>query len=284
MDRTRKSDRYARPPASTMQPLIGHEELAERLADVAVCDLRWSLTDPSHGRATYEEAHIPGAVFVDLDRDLSSPPGLSGRHPLPEPGDFAETLGRLGISRESEVVAYDDMSGAIASRLWWMLRSIGHERSRVLDGGFRAWVESGHPVESGFNLPEPASYPKPKSFRRVATLESVRDRQVVDARAPERYTGASEPIDPKAGHIPGALNLPHSGNLSSEGTFLSPPELAERFRDVADDAAMSCGSGVTACHNALAMVVAGRDLPYVYIGSFSEWSRRDMPVRTGAAP
>lgn len=267
-----------------MFPLIGPDELAERLAEVLAFDLRWSLTNPAHGRQTYEEGHIPGAVFVDLDADLSARPGLAGRHPLPRPEEFGKTLGRLGITPDAEVVAYDDMSGAIASRLWWMLRSIGHEASRVLDGGFQAWTRSGHPVETGWNEPEAKDYPLPISFKGVVAVEEVRRLPVVDARATERYTGEVEPVDPKAGHIPGAVNLPYSGNLDPEGRFLPADRLSERFRDVAEGAAMSCGSGVTACHNALAMVLAGRRLPKVYVGSFSEWSRRDMPVRTGSKP
>jgi thiosulfate/3-mercaptopyruvate sulfurtransferase len=267
-----------------MYPLIDHDELAERIHHVLIFDLRWSLTDPARGRQAYEEGHIPGAVFVDLDADLSAPPGISGRHPLPPVDAFGKTLGRLGITPNAEVVAYDDMSGAIASRLWWMLRSIGHEASRVLDGGFQAWVDAGHPVETEWMEPEPKDYPVPRSFQGVMDVDEVPHHEVVDARAPERYTGETEPIDPKAGHIPGAVNLPYSGNLDCQGRFLSKDRLEERFRQVPDRAAMSCGSGVTACHNALAMVLAGRKLPRVYIGSFSEWSRRDMPVKTGPRP
>ena len=267
-----------------MDPLIDTDELARRLDEVVVVDLRWSLTDPDRGKHTYEEGHIPGAVFADLDADLSAPPGLSGRHPLPPVEDFGETLGRLGISSVSEVVAYDDMGGAIASRMWWMLRSIGHEASRVLDGGFQAWVDAGHPVETGWNDPEPANYSIRRPFKGVVSVSEVRNHRVIDARAPERYTGESEPVDPKAGHIPGAVNLPYTDNLDREGRFLPPDRLQERFRDVDDESAMSCGSGVTACHNALAMVVAGRSMPKVYVGSFSEWARRDMPVKTGSAP
>lgn len=267
-----------------MHPLISTDELADRLDDVVLCDIRWSLTDPEQGRATYEAGHIPGAVFVDLDEDLSSPPGTAGRHPLPPVEEFAGTLGRLGITRVAEVVVYDDMRGAIASRMWWMLRSIGHQRSRVLDGGFQTWVDAGHPVETGSNVPEPATYPTPKSFHGVVGLERLPGKTLIDAREPDRYTGEREPVDPKAGHIPGALNLPYSENLSPEGTFLSPEELAERFSGIEGRVVVSCGSGVTACHDALAMVLAGREMPGVYVGSFSEWSRRDMPVRTGTAP
>lgn len=267
-----------------MYPLIHTDELARRLDEVVVVDLRWSLTDPARGRSNYEKGHIPGAVFVDLDADLSAPPGLSGRHPLPSVEEFGETLGRLGITPVAEVVAYDDVSGAIASRMWWMLRSIGHETSRVLDGGFPAWTRADHPVETGWNTPEPANYPIRRPFRGVVSVNEVRSHRVIDARAEERYTGESEPVDPKAGHIPGAVNLPYTGNLDPAGRFLPPDRLQERFRDVADASAMSCGSGVTACHNALAMVLAGRQMPKVYVGSFSEWSRRDMPVKTGPAP
>ncbi len=266
------------------QPLIHPSELADRLDEFVVCDLRWSLTDPSHGRQTYEEGHIPGAIFVDLDVDLSAPPGLSGRHPLPDPEVFGHTLGRLGIGPESDVVAYDDSGGAIAARLWWMLRAVGHTASRVLDGGYQAWQGADLPVETGWNEPEPTSYPTPRDFRGVVSMSSLEGKTVVDARAGERYRGEIEPVDPKAGHIPGSVSLPHSGNLGVSGAFLTPEKLAKRFAGVGDGAVMSCGSGVTACHNTLAMVAAGREMPLVYVGSFSEWSRRDMPVRTGSAP
>ena len=265
-------------------PLIGPRELADRIDELVLCDLRWSLTDPTHGRATYEAGHVPGAVFVDLDRDLSAPPGLRGRHPLPAPEAFGKTLGRLGIDPDSEVVAYDDSGGAIAARLWWMLRAIGHSTSRVLDGGYQAWVDAGHEVETGWNEPVAVPYPTPKGYAGVVDLEGLRGKTIVDARAGERYRGEVEPVDPKAGHIPGALSFPHSENLADSGGFLTTEQLVERFSSLPDGAVMSCGSGVTSCHNALAMVVAGRRMPLVYVGSFSEWSRRDMPVRTGSTP
>lgn len=279
------STRRSEPPLSGhVKPLIDTEELAERLEEVVVCDLRWSLTDPSHGRSTYEEGHIPGAVFVDLDRDLAEHPGLNGRHPLPPVDVFARTLGRLGIGQGDEVVAYDDSGGSIAARMWWMLRAIDHTASRVLDGGYKTWVGAGHPVETGWTDPVPKTYPPPRMFHGVVTIDHLRGKTIVDARSAERYRGDVEPVDPKAGHIPGAINLPHSGNLAESGSFLPPGDLSTRFAPIGDGAVMSCGSGVTSCHNALAMVVAGRDMPLVYVGSFSEWSRRDMPVRTGDAP
>lgn len=267
-----------------MHPLISTDELAGRLGEVVLCDIRWSLTNPQHGRAAYEDGHIPGAVFVDLDEDLSAPPGTTGRHPLPPVDVFARTLGRLGITPSDEVIVYDDVRGAVASRMWWMLRSIGHERSRLLDGGYETWVDDGHPVQTGSSVPEPAAYPAPKSFHGVVPLEKLSGKTLIDARAPDRYTGEREPVDPKAGHIPGALNLPHSESLSAKGTFRPPEELAQHFSGIEGRAVVSCGSGVTACHAALAMVLAGREMPAVYIGSFSEWSRRDMPVRTGTTP
>lgn len=263
-------------------PLMTTEELARRLGEVVVCDIRWSLTDPDHGIAVYERGHIPGAVFVDLDRDLSSEPG-PGRHPLPDPASFLDTLGRLGITPQSEVVAYDDARGMIAARLWWMLRSMGHRRSRLLDGGWQAWLEEGRPVETGISEPAPVSYPGPAAFTGVAQLEELGGKTLIDLRAARRFTGEEEPVDPKAGHIPGAMSLPAEGNLRDDGRFLSPRALARRYREVGSDAVVYCGSGVTACHGALAMVLAGRDMPEVYVGSFSEWSRLELPVATGEA-
>jgi thiosulfate/3-mercaptopyruvate sulfurtransferase len=267
-----------------MQPLIRVEDLAVIRDDLSLCDLRWDLIDPSRGRETYERGHIPGAVFVDLDSDLTAPPGIDGRHPLPTPAEFATTLGRLGISPDRHVVAYDDNGGRIAARLWWMLRSIGHERIQVLDGGYQAWVEAGFDVGVGTVTPTPAHYPVPGGFEGVATHEALGGRRVVDARAAERYRGEFEPVDPKAGHIPGAINIPSDLNLDDRGLFRPPVELFEIYQDLTGDTVVSCGSGVTACHTALAMATAGLSMPDVYVGSFSEWSRRDMPVHTGAEP
>lgn len=265
-------------------PLITAEELVSARPRPHLCDLRWDLTDPEKGRATYEAGHIPGAVFVDVDKDLAGSPGLSGRHPLPDPSDFSATLGRLGISPDTHVVAYDDVAGRIAARLWWMLRSIGHDRVQVIDGGYRAWVEAGHDVESGTVTPEPTIYPVPKEFTGVVTYDQLNGRTVVDARAPERYRGEVEPVDPKSGHIPGAVNIPTAENLSEDDRFRPPSELAGLYDGLPARPVMSCGSGVTACHDALAMVAAGLDMPDIYVGSFSEWSRRDLPVATGASP
>jgi thiosulfate/3-mercaptopyruvate sulfurtransferase len=249
-----------------------------------ICDLRWDLTDLAKGRTSYELGHIPGAVFVDLDRDLAAPPGIGGRHPLPETAVFADHLGSLGIHPDSHVVAYDDAGGRIAARLWWMLRSIGHDRVQVLDGGYQAWIASGHDVGIGRVTPEPTTYPDPGGFRGVVNHDELDGRAIVDARDPERYRGEFEPVDAKAGHIPGAINIPTSSNLDDTGRFLGPEELTRVYSRLPGRVVVSCGSGVTACHDALAMAVAGHRLPDVYVGSFSQWSSLDLPVSTGPNP
>ncbi|MCI0425774.1 MAG: sulfurtransferase [Actinobacteria bacterium] len=261
------------------EPLITPEELSERLDQVVAVDIRWALTDPNHGRSVYLTGHIPGAVFADLDTDLSGPPG-PGRHPLPEIAGFAATLGRLGITPGSEVVVYDDVGGTVAARLWWMLRSIGHPTSRVLDGGYRAWLDRGHLVEVGDRLPTPVVYPTPVGFSGTVERDRLGDGVLIDARAPERYRGEVEPVDPKAGHIPGAINRPTSSNLGPDGRFRTPAELVSLYGGLGERVFVSCGSGVNACHDALAMVVAGLPMPQVYVGSFSEWSNLDLPVET----
>jgi thiosulfate/3-mercaptopyruvate sulfurtransferase len=263
-----------------MEPLIECAELADRLGEVRVVDIRWSLSDPTQGKATYARGHIPGAVFADLDKDLSGPPG-PGRHPLPGIDRFAATLGKLGITPDAEVVAYDDVEGTVAARLWWMLRSIGHQRSRLLNGGYAVWVREGYPVEEGENHPAPAVYPSPSGFGGTVGRDRLTEGALIDARAPERFRGEIEPVDPKAGHIPGAINIPTTLNLASDGRFLGPEDLARVYQDLGDEVAVSCGSGVNACHDALAMVVAGFEMPKVYVGSFSEWSNLDLPIETG---
>lgn len=251
--------------------------------EVQVYDLRWSLTDPDHGVRAYRAGHVPGAVFVDLDRDLAGPPG-AGRHPLPSLADLVETLGRLGIERDSAVVVYDDMAGAVAARMWWMLKSIGHRgQARVLDGGLQAWVDEGLPIATGSVMPLPTTYPEVSGYTGVVVYDELEGRVVADVRASERYRGEVEPVDPKAGHIPGAINYPLTENLE-DGRYRSSRELADLYGAFPEDGVVSCGSGVNACHTALALVIAGRPLPDVYVGSFSDWSRRDLPVTTGPNP
>lgn len=268
----------------SVSPLITADGLARTLSYVRVCDIRWDLADPSSGRRGYEEGHIPGAVFVDLDTDLAGPPGVEGRHPLPGIDEFTETLGRLGIDETTDVVVYDDASGRIAARMWWMLRAIGHERVRLLDGGFQSWVASKGEVATGTEIATPRRYGGALAFTGVISHEEVADRPLIDARDGRRYRGEIEPIDPKPGHIPGAVNISTSRNLDDDGHFLSPEELASVYVDLPEDVAVSCGSGVTACHNALAMVSAGLEMPDIYVGSYSEWTRRGLPVVTGPKP
>lgn len=269
--------------------LISSDDLATRLDDpsLRIADCRWYLGDADRGGREYATSHIPGAVYVDLERDLSQFPG-PGRHPLPERRVFAERMGALGIGDRHTVVAYDDRSGAVASRLWWMLRDIGHPDVAVLDGGLQAWLAEGRAVTAIVPHHQPeilAVGPGPtRSIDRDGVAERLDGLVLLDARAPERYRGETEPIDPVAGHIPGARNAPLEGNLGADGRFLSPDELAARYRNLGadgDNVVVYCGSGVTACHDALAMVVAGLPEPTLYPGSWSDWSTAGMPVATG---
>lgn len=262
-------------------PLIDASTLAAEIDELKLFDLRWMLGNPEHGKTEYQEGHIPGAVFVNLDTDLSSPPGISGRHPLPEPATFRDTLGRIGISPRKAVVVYDDTGGTVAARLWWMLRSIGHENVRVLNGGVRAWTDAGGVLETGENEPLPALYPGPITFKGVVEIDGLWGRKLVDVRAPERYRGETEPVDPRPGHIPGAVNLP-AGEALVDGQF--DVEHSRALYGGLDNPVMSCGSGVNACHSALAMVAAGFEMPEIYVGSYSEWSRSDRPVVLGPVP
>lgn len=267
-----------------IHPLATVDDLTAMIGQCVVCDIRWDLTDREKGRATYEQGHIPGAVFVDLDADLAAPPGARGRHPLPDPDDFAATLGSLGISPESHVVVYDDAGGRVAARLWWMLRSIGHEKIQLLDGGYQAWLDAGHAIQTGPVTPEPADYPGPVRFTGVVGADELEDKTVIDARADARYRGEVEPVDPEPGHIPGALNIPTDANLDETGRFRDARDLASEYSRLAGDVVVSCGSGVNACHDALAMVIAGLPMPLVYVGSYSEWTRNDRPVNVGPEP
>lgn len=266
-----------------LPPFVDVDWLEEHLDEVVVADCRWFL-DGADARAAHQEAHIPGAVFVDVDRDLAGPPSsTAGRHPLPEPEEFAATLGRLGIRAGDTVVAYDQGSGAIAARLAWMLRSLGQEAA-VLDGGLPAWEG---PLESGEMEREPVEVPvRPWPAERLADANEVAllaagAGSVVDARAAERFRGETEPIDPKAGHIPGAVNLPYEGNLGPDGRLLPPEALRERFAGLARDVAVYCGSGVTACHDVLVLESLGIDAR-LYPGSWSAWvGDPQRPVETG---
>lgn len=274
--------------APQLPPIIDADWLRASLADVVVCDVRWYL-DGRSGREAYEAGHLPGARFVDLDDILAGPASAEGgRHPLPSPERFARGLGALGVGHEDAVVAYDDTGGMVAGRLVWMLRVLGQEAA-LLDGGLDAW-----PGPRSTEVPQPEAAlrrPLPWPDDALATADDVARHLaaggvVLDARAPERYRGESEPIDPRAGHIPGARNAPHGQNLVG-GRFASSDQLHDRFRALgADgDAVVYCGSGVSACHDVLAMEHAGLGRPRLFVGSWSAWSADpERPAATGPHP
>ena len=277
------------------RPLIGPAALAARLDDphTRIVDCRFDLADPEAGRRDYLAGHIPGAVFVDLDRDLAGPiTPASGRHPLPSADDLAARLGELGIGNEASVVVYDAGNGAFAARSWWLLRWLGHDDVRLLERGLAGWAAEGHTLESGDVEVDPRRF-RPGISRSMtlsteqvaARMERPSDFTLVDARDRSRFRGEREPIDPVAGHIPGTVNLPFTELLDAEGGFLTREELRHRFASVIGDEAnwaVMCGSGVTACHLALAAAVAGLDEPRLYAGSWSEWIRDPQrPVSTG---
>lgn len=267
--------------------LIEPEELSERLGDpdLAVLDCRHDLARPEWGREQYEHSHIPGAVYAHLDRDLSGPiTPSSGRHPLPSMAAFAETASRFGIDERVQVVAYDQAGGAYAARVWWLLRWAGHARVAVLDGGFAAWQARRLPLASGGRQRERRRFVPQAPLARAVTTAEVESGlasgaiRLVDARAADRFAGRNETIDPVAGHVPGALNHPFASNLDGEGRFLPREELARRWQATAGAAAPTrlvamCGSGVTACHDLLALEIAGMPGAALYAGSWSEWIR-----------
>lgn len=261
---------------------------------MVVVDCRFNLIDPGWGARVYGEGHIPGARFADLDRDLSGPIGPeTGRHPLPDPDELAVKLGAWGVDDSVPVAVYDDAGGAFAVRLWWLLRWLGHPRVSLLDGGLQRWVGERRTLTG--ELPAPATRrfvprPDPSAWVTTEELEAALANgalQVVDARAAERFRGEAEPIDPVAGHIPGAINLPLAGNLDANGRFLPADLLRARFESVLGGlppqrVVHTCGSGVNACHNLLAMEIAGLPGSRLYAGSWSEWIRSPRrPIALG---
>jgi thiosulfate/3-mercaptopyruvate sulfurtransferase len=281
----------------TLTTLIDTGTLADRLTDPAlvVVDCRFDLTDATVGQREYAMRHIPGAGYVSLDRDLSGEKnGRNGRHPQPDPASLIDTFGRLGIDASVQVVAYDQDTGIYASRLWWLLRWLGHNAVAVLDGGFAKWDAEHRPVRSGVETPVPRTFAGVPRAGWMVNADDVEramatgDSLLVDARAPERYLGQSETLDRVAGHIPGAANHFFKWNLSSDGTFLMPGEIRERVRTSVGDMPPErlicyCGSGVTACHNLLALEHAGLGGSRLYVGSWSEWSSDPArPVETGS--
>jgi thiosulfate/3-mercaptopyruvate sulfurtransferase len=263
--------------------LIEAEELARHLPDPdwAIVDCRFYLADPSKGETEYESEHLPGAVYAHLDRDLAGPrTGKNGRHPLPSLEVMTERFSRFGIDGKVQVVAYDTSQGQMAARLWWMLRYLGHDAAAVLDGGLQSWKSAGLPLSSGKVTREARRFtprPRPAMSIDVETLERDRaGRILIDARAPERFRGEVEPYDPVKGRIAGARNHPTAASLAADGRFLPAEELRARFQSILGGGPLEsvvsyCGSGVTACHNLLAMDVAGLHGARLYAGSWSEW-------------
>jgi thiosulfate/3-mercaptopyruvate sulfurtransferase len=275
--------------------LISAAELAARLGSPSLCavDVRWYLGRPDAGRAAYEAGHIPGALHLDMDTDLSDIDGLGapGRHPLPSPAAFRRRLEAVGIGSQHFVVAYDDAGGTIAARLWWMLDDLRHGGgAAVLDGGLAAWLAAGLPLEQSVPQYPPAQLDLAAAWTNVIERDALAGRlgsvALLDARAPERYRGEFEPIDPQAGHIPTAVSAPTAANLTDDGRMLPPAELARRYAELADNRPVVayCGSGVTACHNSLAMRISGLPDPLLYVGSFSDWSRSGLPTVAGPEP
>jgi thiosulfate/3-mercaptopyruvate sulfurtransferase len=277
--------------------LIEAEDLARHLDadDWVIVDCRFSLEDPGWGRQAYREAHIPAAVYAHLDEDLCGPivPGHTGRHPLPSIEHLSECLSRWGIADHVQVVAYDDAGGAMAAaRLWWLLRWLGHERAAVLNGGWSEWRRRGFPQRSGVEQGEYRKFtPRPAkdmtvTAAEILTLKGDKKLVLVDVRSPERYRGEFEPIDPVAGHIPGAISIPYQALLQA-GKLLPPDALRERFATHLDEgqvaqAVFYCGSGVTAALSVLAATHAGLGTPILYPGSWSEWiCDPQRPIETG---
>jgi len=286
-----------------MHPLIGTAELASMLEGPrppTLLDVRWALAGPS-GERLYAAGHLPGAAFADIDTDLAGPPGAGGRHPLPAPADLQAALRRLGVRSDRPVVAYDAGNGSTAARAWWLLRWAGHAEVAVLDGGYAAWTAEGRDIETGPDGGVSGGEPAEGDFvvrpgqMLVLTAETAAALTtdggvLLDARAPERFAGEVEPIDPAAGHVPGARNAPAAGNVGADGRWLAPAALAERFAalGVRPDAQVGayCGSGVTACSLVLALEVAGltsaEQPAALYAGSWSHWcTDPTRPIATG---
>ena len=270
-----------------LPPIVTLDQVAER-SDIVFCDVRWYL-DRTPGRQKYNEGHIPGSIFVDLDEHLATlPHKTQGRHPIPAAASFAASLGSLGIGHDDPVVAYDDSGGMSAGRLVWMLRVLGHDAA-LLNGGLQAWAGEldvfphvrdavDHPIREW-----PSDLFADADVAAHAGNDST--QVLIDSRSSDRFSGENEPVDPKAGHIPGAINLPFAHNLSDNGFFASSEELRERFQEAGctdgQSTVMYCGSGVSACHNLLAFERAGLGQARLYAGSWSQWSNsEDRPVAT----
>jgi thiosulfate/3-mercaptopyruvate sulfurtransferase len=262
-------------------PLVESAWLREHLGEpgLVVVDCRFVLGSPGAGESAWIEGHVPGAAFLDLDRDLADEPGERGRHPLPESPRFEAAARRAGIGSDSRVVAYDEAGEGGAARLWWLLRHFGHRDAAVLNGGLREWREQGGPLERGRTTRDAGDFTARERHDETAGVDDLREGslRLLDARARERFRGETEPVDPVAGHIPGARNLPFA-ELAPDGRYPAPGELRERLGE--EPFVAYCGSGVTACTLLVAAELAGVPAR-LYPGSWSEWSRRGLPVDTG---
>lgn len=270
-------------------PITSVDDLAEPPAQ-KLLDVRWQLSDGSQPDL-YASGHIPGAAFVDLDRDLAAPPGPGGRHPLPSTEEFERAMRGAGVTNDTPVVVYDDANGLAAARAWWLLRYFGHTQVALLDGGLGAWLAAGRPLAEGDETPEhPGDFDaRPGAMPVIDAAQAgelAAHGVLIDARAPERYRGEVEPMDPVAGHIPGARNRPMDRNLDENGRLRPQTELAEDLADLAgSDVGAYCGSGITAAHTVLALELGGVSGVALYPGSWSEWvTDPDRPVATGDEP
>jgi thiosulfate/3-mercaptopyruvate sulfurtransferase len=293
---------------ATTSPLVSVDQLAGWLSEPdppVIVDLRWYLGRPGAGHAAYVEGHLPGAIFLDLDEDLADPNGLGapGRHPLPDSAAFTTRMAAAGVGDGARVVGYDDVGGWVAARLWWMLdnlgfgrRGIDREFAGILDGGVKAWVDSGRALSTVVpaQAAAPAELTLDGSWTRVIERDEMKRRlgtfKLLDARAPERYRGEVEPVDPVGGHIPTAISAPYGANLGEDGRVKDAAALLERYADLGitisgdSEVVVSCGSGTSATHHSLAMRAAGLPDPILYVGSYSDWSRSGEPVATGPEP
>lgn len=279
-------------------PLVSVDELAAELSSgsrrIVLADVRWTLTGPP-GEPEYEEGHLPGAVWVDLESELTTHGPTGGRHPLPDRDVFEAAMRRIGVSAGVPVVIYDAATSLAASRLWWLLTDAGHPDVRVLDGGFAAWQGAGQPIETGpGTVPERGDFAPRPGQRDALDADAVLDlvagadaagaAELVDVRAADRYAGENETMDPVAGHIPGAVSRPSTENLTETGRFRPATEILERFADVSGEPVLYCGSGITAAHTLLALESAGRT-GAIYPGSWSDWiTDPDRPRATGPTP
>jgi len=275
--------------------IINCEDLIKNINndDFVIFDCRCDIKDQKHGIESFKEGHISGAIFVDIDKDLASEKtNNSGRHPLPDIDILSAKLSRWGLSTDKQAIVYDDTSGAFAGRMWWILKWLGHEKVAVLNGGIQMWEKSGGKLVKEASMNEKAEFLPNANNAMLVSIEDVGDSQykmdkiILDARSKERYLGIKDPVDPIAGHVPGAISHPLGNNLTREGTFKTPEELKHVYNKILSDVdapniISMCGSGITACHNILAMEIAGIKGAKLYVGSWSEWiTNSERPIAT----